>query len=250
MNSLFSRVAIAGAFAVTLAAATVGPTQAATSSPTAKTTAASGISESAATMNGVIATSGAAVKDEFYWGEDARDLRNTTPLQTIPAGSRTVSVQAATNSKLTPNTKYYFLLVVFYRNPGSRSFSRYASGGFKSFTTAPVPNSPFTTTTLTHAGVQRLLTHGERLRLTSKFAEKTQVRLFVYARALDRGGQQPFQDPNEKVYISPDTRVIFDHPGVHWVTLRVNDVYRAALARAGTITEGYFYAGYELIHNP
>ncbi len=110
-------------------------------------------------------------------------------------------------------------------------------------------NFPFTKTTLTHAGVERLVAHGERLRLASKIAEKTEVRLFVYARALDRGGQRPVQPPNEKVYISPDTHVIFDRPGAHWVTLHVNDAYRAALLRAGTITEGYFYAGYELSHN-
>ena len=108
---------------------------------------------------------------------------------------------------------------------------------------------PFTKTTLTHTGVERLLAHGERLRLTSKIAEKTEVRLFVYGRALDRGGQRPFEDPNEKVYISPNTHVIFDHPGVQWVTLHVNGAYRAALLRAGTITEGYYYAGYKLIHN-
>ena len=109
---------------------------------------------------------------------------------------------------------------------------------------------PFLTkTTLTHTGVERLLAHGERLRLTSKIAEKTEVRLFVYGRALDRGGQRPVQDPNEKVYISPNTHVIFDHPGVQWVTLHVNGAYRDALLRAGTITEGYFYAGYKLIHN-
>jgi hypothetical protein len=109
--------------------------------------------------------------------------------------------------------------------------------------------SAVTKTTVTHAGVERLLAHGERLRLTSKIAEKTEVRLFVYARALDRGGQRPVQPPNEKVYISPNTHVIFDHPGAHWVTLHVNGAYRAALLRAGTITEGYFYAGYKLIHN-
>jgi hypothetical protein len=108
---------------------------------------------------------------------------------------------------------------------------------------------PITKTTLTHAGVERLLAHGERLRLTSKTAEKTEVRLFVYGRALDRGGQRPAQDPNEKVWISPNTHVIFDHPGVQEVTLHVNRAYRAALLNAGTITEGYFYAGYKLIHN-
>jgi hypothetical protein len=108
---------------------------------------------------------------------------------------------------------------------------------------------PYTKTTLTHAGVERLLAHGERLRLTSKIAEKTEVRLFVYARALDRGGQRPVQPSNEKVYISPNTHVIFDHPGVRWVTLHVNGAYRAALLGAGTITEGYYYAGYKLIHN-
>ena len=108
---------------------------------------------------------------------------------------------------------------------------------------------PFTKTTLTHAGVERLLAHGERLRLTSTFAEETQVRLFVYARALNRGGQRPVQPANEKVYISHDTDVISDHPGARWVTLHVNGLYRAALLRAGTIIEGYYYAGYELLHN-
>ena len=75
------------------------------------------------------------------------------------------------------------------------------------------------------------------------------MRLFVYARALDRGGQRPVQPPNEKVYISPNTHVIFDHPGVQSVILHVEGAYRAALLHAGTITEGYFYAGYKLIHN-
>ncbi len=110
-------------------------------------------------------------------------------------------------------------------------------------------SSPFTTTTLTHSGVERLVAQGERLRLTSKVAEKTQVRLFVYARALERGGLHPIEKPSWRVYISPDTHVIFDHPGVRWVTLRVNPAYRTALLRAGTISEGYFYAGYKLIHN-
>ena len=32
---------------------------------------------------------------------------------------------------------------------------------------------PFTKTTLTHTGVERLLAHGERVRLASKIAEKT-----------------------------------------------------------------------------
>lgn len=116
---------------------------------------------------------------------------------------------------------------------------------------------PYTTTTLTHSGVERLVAHGEHLRLTSKFAEKTEVRLFVYGRVLDRVGLRPVNAPklktylpNSKVYISPLTHVIFDHPGEHSVTLHVNRAYRAALLRAGTITEGYYYAGYKLIHHP
>ena len=111
-------------------------------------------------------------------------------------------------------------------------------------------SSLYTKTTLTHTGVERLIAHGERLRLTSKIAEKTEVRLFVYARALERGGLRPVAPASWKVYISRNTHVIFDRPGVRWVTLHVGRAYRAALLRAGTITEGYFYAGYELIHNP
>lgn len=111
-------------------------------------------------------------------------------------------------------------------------------------------SSPFTQATLNHTGVERLLAHGERLALTSPIAERTEVRLFVYARALNRGGQRPARDPNEKVYISPNTHVIFDHPGTRWVTLHVNGADRAALLRAGTIAEGYFYAGYKLIRTP
>ena len=116
---------------------------------------------------------------------------------------------------------------------------------------------PYTTTTLTHSGVERLVAHGEHLRLTSKVAEKTDVRLFVYGRVLDRVGLRPVDAPklktylpDFKVYISPLTRVIFDHPGERSVTLHVNPAYRAALLRAGTITEGYYYAGYKLIHHP
>lgn len=107
----------------------------ATSTPTAKTAAATGVSDSVATMHGVIATGGAPVKEEFYWGSKASHLVNITQLRTIQAGSGTVGVQATTNNKLTPDKKYYFELVVFYRNPGSRSFSRYMAGGFRSFTT-------------------------------------------------------------------------------------------------------------------
>jgi hypothetical protein len=123
------------------------------------------------------------------------------------------------------------------------------SGGFASAASRSTSSFPFTKRTLTHTGVERLIAHGQRLRLTSKLAEKIEVRLFVYGRALNRGGQRPVQNPNEKVYISPNTHIIFDHPGVRSVTLRVDGAYRAALLRAGTITEGYFYAGYELIHH-
>jgi hypothetical protein len=109
---------------------------------------------------------------------------------------------------------------------------------------------PFHQTTVTHAGVERLLAHGDRLRLTSKIAVKTEVRLFVYARTLRRGGQRTKEPASWRVYISPLAHVIFDHPGAHSVTLHVNRAYRAALLRAGTITVGYYYAGYQLIHNP
>ena len=41
-------------------------------------------------------------------------------------------------------------------------------GGSASADSRSTSGSPFTKTTLTHAGVERLLAHGERLRLTSK----------------------------------------------------------------------------------
>lgn len=62
---------------------------------------------------------------------------------------------------------------------------------------------PFTKTTLTHAGVERLLAHGERLRLTSKIAEKTEVRLFVYARALTGEGSGPLRIPTRRSMSRP-----------------------------------------------
>ena len=76
-------------------------------------------------------------------------------------------------------------------------------GGSASAASRSTSSFPFTKTTLTHTGVERLLAHGERLRLTSKIAEKTEVRLFVYGRALDRGGQRPVQDPMRRSISRP-----------------------------------------------
>ncbi len=121
-------------------------------------------------------------------------------------------------------------------------------GGSASAASRKTSDSPYHQTTLTHAGVEHLLAHGERLRLTSKFAATTGVRLFVEARALNRGGLRTPEPPNWRVYISTGVRVIFDHPGVQTVTVHVNGAYRAALLRAGTITEGYYYYGLQL-HN-
>lgn len=102
-----------------------------------------------------------------------------------------------------------------------------------------------TKTTLNHAGVERLLAKGERIRVTSPSAIRWEVRLFVYQRALERGEQTgPSRYASEKAWISPNTHLVFTHPGAKWVTLRVNRADRAVLLRAGTITEGYFSAGY------
>ena len=113
-------------------------------------------------------------------------------------------------------------------------------------------NSLYHPRTLTHAGVEHLIAHGEQLKLSSKIAAKTEVRLYVYARALDRGGTPPINDPtlypNFKVFISPPVEVLFKHPGTHTVTVHVNKVYDAALLKAGTIDEGYYYEGYQLLH--
>ncbi len=100
-------------------------------------------------------------------------------------------------------------------------------------------------TTLTHVGVERLLAKGERVKVTSNQAIHWEVRIFVYQRALNRGGlNDPSHDAAGKTWISPNYHLVFTHPGTQWITLHVNDADRAALLRAGTISEGYFSAGY------
>ena len=100
-------------------------------------------------------------------------------------------------------------------------------------------------TTLTHVGVERLLATGERVKVTSNQAIHWEVRMFVYQRALNRGGlKDPSYDAAGKTWISPNDHLVFTRPGTQWVTLHVNHADRAALLRAGTISEGYFSAGY------
>ena len=100
-------------------------------------------------------------------------------------------------------------------------------------------------TTLTHTGVEQLIANGERVKVTSDQAIHWEVRLFVYQRALSRGGlKDPSYDPAGKTWISPNYHLVFTHPGSRWITLRVNNTDRDALLRSGTISEGYFSAGY------
>lgn len=137
MRSWFTRTVVAGSFAVTLLAVSLGPAQAVTSEPTATTDRATSVSVIGAELRGSIATGGTAVKWRFYWGPIEKRLVHVTPLRTIAAGSGTVHVSAATTAKLAPHTKYYFALVAEYQAPAPADHTDMAGGGAKSFTTKP-----------------------------------------------------------------------------------------------------------------
>ena len=103
--------------------------------------------------------------------------------------------------------------------------------------------------TLSPAGVRQLIDGGARVQVSSKEVglHPAEVRLFVYQRALNRGGQAPGKvriPAAWKYFVSPLAHLRFTKPGTQYVTLHVDPVYRASLLRAGSIILGVVANGY------
>lgn len=77
--------------------------------PAAATDAASGVSETAATLKGTVATGGEATEYDFEYGPD-ESYGKVTEVKTLPAGVGSQGVSAVV-AGLTPGTTYHFRLV-------------------------------------------------------------------------------------------------------------------------------------------
>lgn len=102
---------------------------------------------------------------------------------------------------------------------------------------------------LSPAGVRQLIDGGARVQVSSKEVglHPAEVRLSVYRRALNRGGQAPGTarvPASWKYFVSPLAHLRFTHTGTQYVTLRIDPVYRASLLRAGSIILGINANGY------
>jgi hypothetical protein len=116
------------------------------SSPTCTDTVtapASGLTDTGATLNGVVTPGGQDTTYEFAYGTSATSLGTDTAVADAGSGTQGTLVQATLGS-LSPSTTYYYQL-------DSTNASYSAQGGVQSFTTpaAPVTPPPPTTTGLT-----------------------------------------------------------------------------------------------------
>lgn len=103
--------------------------------------------------------------------------------------------------------------------------------------------------TLSPAGVRQLVDGGVRVLVSTQEVgvHPAEVRLFVYQRALNRGGQAPGKariPASWKTFVSPLAHLRFTQPGTQYVTLHVDPVYRAGLLRAGSLILGIRANGY------
>jgi hypothetical protein len=106
-------------------------------SPIVSTTAASGISRSAATLGGTVNPNGASTNAYFQWGTTT-SYGNTTSNQNVGAGTTSVPYSANLSS-LACSTTYHFQAVA--TNTHGTGF-----GGDQSFTTAACPSNFYTAT--------------------------------------------------------------------------------------------------------
>jgi len=102
--------------------------------PTAITIPATGITTSAAILNGTVNPNGASTSYYFQWGTSTA-YGSTTPNQSAGSGTTDVNASAPING-LTPNTTYHFQLVAF-SNPGT------IYGGDQTFQTSVAPLEVF-----------------------------------------------------------------------------------------------------------
>lgn len=107
-----------------------------TLAPVTTTGAASGISDTGATLNGTINPESQAVQYHFAYGTSASSLTHSTPLSTGPTGA-TASAVSATLSGLSGSTSYYYRLDVV---SGAQTYS----GAVQSFATNATPPAPQT----------------------------------------------------------------------------------------------------------
>jgi len=91
-----------------------------------QTTPATDVTDTSATLTGIIGTQGKAVAYRFQYGVIRYD--HATPVSTVPARDAPRPV-SATVTGLTPGTLYHFRLVATFGNPGDD----------QTFTTAPAP---------------------------------------------------------------------------------------------------------------
>jgi hypothetical protein len=103
--------------------------------------------------------------------------------------------------------------------------------------------------TLPPAGVRQLVNGGVRVQVSTQEVgvHPADVRLFVYQRALNRGGQAPGKahiPASWKTFVSPLAHLRFTKAGTQYVTLHVDPVYRTSLLRAGSLILGIRANGY------
>src|SRR5262249_39322241 len=96
---------------------------------TATTGDATGLTSTAATLNGTLNPGGGSVSTWFDWGTSS-SLGNRTDVQTVAAGTSAVSVMFSLKN-LQPHTVYYFRLDGYRPSDGSA-----ALGDIETFTTA------------------------------------------------------------------------------------------------------------------
>ena len=119
--------------------------------PTATTNAATGVTPSAATLNGTVNPNGSATTAQFQWNTSPTlaGSINVTSVQAMGSGSSNVAV-TATVSGLSPSSTYYYRVV-------ANNAAGQALGSIQSFTTAaPAPPTVTTTaaTSVTHQSAQ------------------------------------------------------------------------------------------------
>jgi hypothetical protein len=133
MNQIVTTLArmFPAALVLTIAAALAPAAYAQGSGPVAKTTPATGVSETAATLTGVLAPRG-GTRYQFEYGKNRYTA--VTPIQSIDSSNSDTPVSALVTG-LEPGTTYHFRLVAL-------DWGGAGVGGDQSFTTVPVPVVP------------------------------------------------------------------------------------------------------------
>jgi hypothetical protein len=133
------------------AAYAAGPAQAAVLATTAK---ASAITPDSATLNGTIASGGAATPWQFQYGLASNPFASTySPTQTVPAGTSGSTAVLAEVTGLIPDTTYTFNVIADPGTPGSTTTPLgFVAGVPLTFTTKKAGSASLSSTKLTVKG--------------------------------------------------------------------------------------------------